>query len=84
VGVTQNGLRGRLDGYIRGYEGQRTNARVKKLIEEALADGKRVAVLIATPHPLDWNGLPVNTAAGLEAGLIRKLRPIWNILGATR
>jgi hypothetical protein len=39
-------------------------------------------VLIATPDPLEWQTLPVNTAAGLEAGLIAMIRPSWNIKGA--
>ena len=82
VGLTNNGLRTRLDGYRVGYKGQRTNARVKELIAAALRSGQRVKVLIATPSPLAWNGLPVNTAAGLEVGLIEMIRPPWNILGA--
>lgn len=82
VGLTNNGLRVRLDQYRRGYERQRTNARVRELIAQALAHGRKVRVLIATPPPHGWNGLPVNTAAGLEAGLIQMIRPAWNILGA--
>ncbi len=82
VGLTNNGLRTRLDQYRRGHEGQRTNARVNKLIGKTLADGQRVKVLVATPEPLEWHGLPVNTAAGLEAGLIQMTRPAWNIMGA--
>jgi hypothetical protein len=82
VGLTNNALRARLDGYRIGYKGQKTNARVKELIATAIAAGQRVKVLIATPPLLAWNGLPVNTAAGLEAGLIQMIRPSWNILGA--
>lgn len=81
VGLTQRGLKRRLDGYRRGYEQQRTNARVKALILNALSSGKRVKVLIATPEEGFWNGLPVNTSAGLEAGMITKIQPPWNILG---
>jgi hypothetical protein len=33
------------------------------------------------PPALEWEGLPVNTAAGLEAGLIDFIRPAWNIRG---
>jgi hypothetical protein len=40
-----------------------------------------VKVLVATPEPSEWNGLPVKTAAGLEAGLIERIGPIWNIMG---
>jgi hypothetical protein len=82
VGLTNNGLQSRLDGYRRGHEGQPTNARVNKLIGKALSDGKRVKVLTATPEPLDWHGLTVKTAAGLEGGLIQMIRPSWNIVGA--
>jgi hypothetical protein len=81
VGLTQRGLRGRLDDYRRGNERQRTNARVKALILEALAAGKRVKVLVAMPAEGAWNGLPINTAAGLESGLIAQVKPPWNILG---
>ena len=83
VGLTQRGLRARLDGYRRGHERQKTNARVKALILEALASGKRVKVLVAVPEPGEWNGLPVNTSAGLEAGLISLIQPTWNILGVS-
>ncbi len=38
----------------------------------------------ARPEPQQWNGLPVNTSAGLEAGLIRLIRPEWNMLGAKK
>ena len=37
--------------------------------------------MIATPEPLEWHGLPVNAAAGLEAALIQMIRPAWNIVG---
>lgn len=82
VGLTNNGLRTRLDQYRAGHKGQKTNARVKELIVKALADGQQVKVLVATPAPLEWHGLPMITAAGLEAGLIQMIRLAWNIMGA--
>lgn len=81
VGLTNNSLKTRLDQYRRGHEGQRTNARLKALITQALLDGRKVKILIAAPEPLEWGGLPVNAAAGLEAGLIEMIRPAWNITG---
>jgi hypothetical protein len=42
----------------------------------------KVKVLVATPEPSEWQELPVNTASGLEAGLIEMIRPSWNIRGA--
>ncbi len=82
VGLTNNGLKARLNDYRRGHAGQRTSARVKGLIAHALASGQKVKILAATPSDQDWHGLPVNTAAGLEAGLIQTIRPAWNIVGA--
>lgn len=84
VGLTQTGLRTRMSHYRRGHVRQKTSARVKGLIKAALAEGKQVRVLIAVPEEdSQWNGLPINIAAGLEAGLIRMIRPVWNILGAS-
>jgi excinuclease UvrABC nuclease subunit len=82
IGLTNNSLRNRFEQYRRGHEGQRTNARVNKLIAKALSQGHKVKALMATPEPLEWHGLPVNTAAGLEASLIQMIRPPWNITGA--
>jgi hypothetical protein len=70
VGLTQTGLKTRLDHYRRGHKRQKTSARVKGLIIRELNQGRSVKVLIAVPAPLQWNNLPVNTAAGLETGLI--------------
>jgi hypothetical protein len=82
IGLTQTGLHTRMGHYRRGHKGHRTSSRVKALILTCLAEGRPVQVLVATPGPLDWNGLPVSTAAGLEAALIRAMRPEWNMLGA--
>lgn len=84
VGVSLDSLRGRMGHYRRGHERQLTSARVNKLIRATLAAGDRVEVLVATPSASEWNGLPVVTAAGLEAGLIQRLRPAWNKQGAVR
>ncbi len=82
IGLTANGLKTRMDQYRRGHKGQKTSYRVNGLIAKALADGQCVKVLVAFPKPLKWKRLPVNTAAGLEAGLIQMIKPPWNILGA--
>ncbi|HET9177051.1 MAG TPA: hypothetical protein VFQ24_01700 [Terriglobia bacterium] len=82
VGLTLNGLRTRFDQYRRGHKRQRTSARINSLIGRTLAEGKHVRALAATPNPLEWQGLPINTAAGLEAGLIEMIQPSWNIKGA--
>lgn len=81
IGLTQRGLRGRMGHYVRGHSRQRTSARVKGLILAALGAGSRVEILIATPGATEWRGLPVLTAPGLEAGLIRMIQPAWNMQG---
>jgi hypothetical protein len=81
VGLTRFGLRTRLGHYVYGHAQQRTSARVKALILEALATGSKVCVLIVSPPQLEWNGLPVDGAAGLETGLIKLIRPPWNQQG---
>lgn len=81
VGLSQRGLRTRMGHYVRGHERQRTSSRVKGLILAALRAGQTVEVLMATPGECLWNELPVSIAPGLEAGLIRRIRPIWNMQG---
>lgn len=81
VGVTQNGLKTRMDQYRRGHARQRTSARVNGLIREALLAGTSVSVFVTTPPELQWNGLPIDGSAGLEVGLIKMIQPIWNMRG---
>jgi hypothetical protein len=83
VGVTQNGLRTRMDQYRQGHSGQRTSARVNGLIRQALEAGQRVTAMIAMPPALEWNGLPIDGSAGLEVGLIELIQPVWNMRGVT-
>jgi hypothetical protein len=78
VGVTLSSLRGRMAQYRRAHPRQRTSFRVNGLIKTALDERKNVTVLIAIPEPSQWSGLTVNTAAGLEVGLIQEFRPLWN------
>jgi len=84
IGVTLTTLHTRLGHYRRGNEAMRTSQRVKGLILEALRAGSAVDVLVAIPKPAEWHSMPVNMAAGLEAGLISHILPAWNIRGARR
>lgn len=81
VGLTRTGLRTRLGHYVYGHPKQRTSARIKGLILTALNEGDNVSVLIARIPQLEWNGLPVDGASGLETGLIKAARPRWNMQG---
>ncbi|MGN6094227.1 MAG: GIY-YIG nuclease family protein [Luteibacter jiangsuensis] len=81
VGLTRGTLRTRLGQYVRGHEGQKTSAHIKARILEMLRADRIVQVLVATPPQFDWNGLPVDGPAGLETGLIRLIKPVWNRQG---
>lgn len=82
VGLTLTGLHTRMGHYRRGNENMVTSKRVNGLILDALRAGAKVEVLAAMPRPAEWHSMPVNNAAGLEAGLISHLLPRWNIRGA--
>jgi hypothetical protein len=80
VGSAQRGLRHRL----RHYEitkRLRTALRVRQEIISLLNGGRTVDVFTLVPGRLSWNGLPVDGVAGIEEGLIRELRPVWNRRG---
>jgi hypothetical protein len=79
VGLSIRGVRGRMRQYRRGDSRQKTSARINKLIKAELTAGRTVTVLAVVPENLNWHGLPVNTASGLETALIQKIRPPWNI-----
>ena len=81
VGLTRGALRTRLGHYVRGHKGQKTSSHIKGRILETLGAGRQVQVLVATPPVFEWNGLPVDGAAGLETGLIRLIKPEWNRQG---
>lgn len=81
VGLTRRSLRSRLSNYVYGHQAQKTSARIKNLILEALADGSCVQVCAATPPGFEWNGLPIDGASGLETGLIKLIKPKWNQQG---
>ena len=67
--------------YRRGHAGQKTSARIRALIFEALHAHKILRVLYASPGETTWNSLPVKISAGLEAGLIATFQPEWNRKG---
>jgi hypothetical protein len=80
VGSAQRGLRNRL----RHYEiakTLRTAHRIRQEVLAVLAEGREVEVFTIVPPPETVNGLPVDMVLGLEEGLIRSWRPIWNRRG---
>lgn len=83
IGVSRAGIASRMSNYRAGQKGQRTSARVNEIINEHVMTGTIVEIYVAMPPALEWNGLPVITAAGLEAGLIKMIQPPWNRMGVT-
>lgn len=81
IGVSRAGIRRRMSNYRAGQKGQKTSARINQIINDHVSNGQIVEVYAATPPALEWNGLPVVTAAGLEAGLIKMIQPPWNKMG---
>ena len=81
VGTTRRMLADRMRDYRIGHAGQLTSARIKAALVSAMAGGKVLRVLFAAPGMTDWNGLPVEIAAGLEAGLLARFQPGWNRKG---
>lgn len=81
VGLTRVGFDKRMQNYRAGHVRQRTSHRINAIILEHIGAGTLVEIYLATPPATTWNGLPVTTAAGLEAGLIELIQPPWNMMG---
>ncbi len=81
VGLTKMGLHRRMYNYRKPGATQRTSRRIHQIILKQVGSGTVVDIYIAVPPMLEWNGLPIHTAAGLEAGLIDMLKPPWNMMG---
>ncbi|MBB2185604.1 MAG: GIY-YIG nuclease family protein [Gluconacetobacter liquefaciens] len=83
VGSAQRGLHRR----FRHYENSknlRTASRIREALLERLSHGTVVDVYVIVPEDhLTLNDiLPVDPVAGLEEGLIRALKPKWNLRGS--
>ncbi|MCE8508231.1 hypothetical protein KBY28_07190 [Ruegeria pomeroyi] len=79
VGLASMGLARRLRFYARPGKSQRTSLRLNALIVGATQAGRAIGIQYCLPEATAWNGLPVNTAAGLELGLIQAYSLPWNI-----
>ena len=81
VGLTRVGFDKRMQNYRAGHVRQRTSHRINAIILEHIGAGTLVEIYLATPPAATWHGLPVNTAAGLETGMIELMQPPWNMMG---
>ena len=82
VGVATMGLAKRIYFYARPGVSQRTSLRLNDTIRRELHSAVEIEVLIAHPEDMQWNGLPVHGAAGLELGLIKAYALPWNMRSA--
>jgi hypothetical protein len=82
VGVATMGLAKRIYYYARPGVSQRTSLRLNDIIRTELQSASEIDVLIAQPEDMQWNGLPVHGAAGLELGLIKAYALPWNMRSA--
>ena len=81
VGKTRQSLHSRFLGYRNPGNSQATNRKVNCLIRLALQNGYKVQSFSFQDNtPLQWNGINLNIAAGLEDALIDTWRPEWNFL----
>jgi excinuclease UvrABC nuclease subunit len=82
IGVAGTNLRRRIAGaHGRPLSMARKPSYAAAQLRRVLKAGERVRVMIATPEPGSWNGIPVDTALGLEPALIERAQPRWNVLG---
>jgi len=81
LGKTVNRLDLRLNGYVHPGPKQKTNQRVHALLKETLP--KKPVHILALPGEgkIEYRGVPVNLAAGLEDELIARINPPWNLQG---
>ena len=61
---------------------QYTNIRNHASIKDCLEQGKTVRIYaLIQKVPMEYKGIPINLASGLEDNLISLLKPNWNITG---
>ncbi len=82
VGVATMGLAKRIYFYAKPGVSQRTSLRLNEIIRHELKSAAQIDVFIAHPDDMEWNGLPVHGAAGLELGLIKAYELPWNLRSA--
>ena len=79
IGKTVLTLHKRMYFYKQGGGSQRTNIRNRAAINACLASGQQVKIYVLVPDlQMNYKGMPINIAAGLEDNLIMMLKPEWN------
>jgi len=84
LGKTTQSLTRRLMGYQNPGPTQRTNIRVNKEILHLLTEGLPIDIyVLPDPGLLQYGGITISIAGGLEDALIDRFKPVWNISGKT-
>lgn len=79
IGKSVQTLHKRMYLYKQGGGSQRTNIRNKAAIKACLERGQQVRIYVLVPDlEMNYKGMPINIAAGLEDNLISLLKPEWN------
>ncbi len=81
MGLTLRRMDARLELYLPGRSKQPANVRLREKLAETLAGKASVEVYTVSPLDSVWSGWPVNTAAGLEAAMLRRFDLPWNRKG---
>ena len=81
VGAAQRGLHHRMQSYSRNQRIGGSRRPIHRELALVLKNAQAIDVLAVIPEQLNWRGLPVDTIAGLEEGLIRLFQPPWNRRG---
>jgi hypothetical protein len=79
IGVSERDLRQRIKFYAKPGPRQLTSIRINGLVASELRAGKSITLAIAAPEDGKWNDFSIPMHTALEAGLIKQLRPEWNI-----
>lgn len=78
MGLTLRRLDARLGLYGAGRSRQPAYVRLREKLGEELRRGASVEIYTVSPVDSVWSGWPVNTAAGLEAAMLRRFDLPWN------
>lgn len=80
IGKSVRTLSQRMYQYQKPGPTQRTNIRNHANIKQILELSESVQIYAFAPkEQLDYRGIPVSLAAGLEDTLISRLKPVWNL-----
>lgn len=82
IGKSTQTFKARLNAYKNPGISQKTNIKNKKNILALLKQDIPVGILVfVNKEEIQYRGIPINIAAGLEDNLIARIKPQWNETG---